>query len=55
VARTAGVSRVLLECRRDNAAAREFYGELGYHERAIVRRMYSGLEDGITLEKWLRQ
>src|SRR5690349_17408901 len=46
VARAAGVSRVMLECRRDNAAARNFYGALGYHELAIVRRMYSGLEDG---------
>lgn len=55
VARTAGVSRVVLECRRGNVAARDFYGALDYHERAIVRRMYSGVEDGVTLEKWLRQ
>lgn len=55
VALTAGMSRVLLECRRDNTGAREFYGALGYQERAIVRRMYSGLEDGVTLEKWLRR
>lgn len=53
VARTAGLSRIVLECRRDNAAARNFYGALDFHERVIVRRMYSGLEDGIRLEKWL--
>jgi [ribosomal protein S18]-alanine N-acetyltransferase len=51
VARTAGLTRVQLECRRDNEAARNFYGALGYHEQAIVRRMYSGIEDGIALEK----
>jgi ribosomal protein S18 acetylase RimI-like enzyme len=43
---------VLLECRRDNEAAREFYGALGYQEQVIVRGMY-GSEDGIRLEKWL--
>jgi ribosomal protein S18 acetylase RimI-like enzyme len=53
VALTAGVKRVLLECRRGNATARNFYGTLGYHELKLVRRMYEGLEDGITLEKWL--
>jgi ribosomal-protein-alanine N-acetyltransferase len=53
VARDAGLRRVVLECRRDNDAARNFYGALGYHEQRIVRRMYSGMADGITLEKWL--
>lgn len=53
VARDAGLKRVRLECRRENEAARNFYGALGYHERTIVRRMYSGVEDGVTLEKWL--
>jgi ribosomal protein S18 acetylase RimI-like enzyme len=55
VARDAGLKRVLLECRRENEVARNFYGALGYHERTIVRRMYSGVEDGVTLEKWLAQ
>ena len=54
VAEDAGLLRVQLECRRENEAARNFYGALGYHERRIVRRMYSGVEDGITLEKCLR-
>ncbi|RYG72145.1 GNAT family N-acetyltransferase, partial [bacterium] len=40
VARTAALPRVLLECRRDNDAAREFYGALGYQEQVIVRGMY---------------
>jgi ribosomal-protein-alanine N-acetyltransferase len=53
VARTAGLSRIALECRRENGGAREFYGALGYHEQQIVHRMYEGVEDGITLEKWL--
>jgi ribosomal-protein-alanine N-acetyltransferase len=55
VAREAGIRRVLLECRRDNEGARNFYGSLGFHERRIVRRMYSGVEDGIRLEKWLAE
>jgi [ribosomal protein S18]-alanine N-acetyltransferase len=53
VAREAGIRRIQLECRRENEAARNFYGSLAYHERHIVRRMYSGVEDGIKLEKWL--
>jgi ribosomal-protein-alanine N-acetyltransferase len=53
VARTAGLRRVVLECRRENETARNFYGARGYHERVIVRRMYEGLEDGIRFEKWL--
>ena len=38
----------------DNEAARSFYSERAYHERAIVRRMYSARLDGVKLEKWLR-
>lgn len=53
VAKTAGLQRVQLECRRENEAARNFYGARGYHERVIVRRMYEGVEDGIRLEKQL--
>jgi len=54
VARAAGARRIRLEARRGNEAARLFYNEHGYHERAIVPRMYSGMADGIRLEKWLR-
>ena len=53
-ARAAGASRVRVEARMDNEAARSFYNERGYHEGAIVRRMYSGMLDGVQLEKWLR-
>ena len=52
-ARAAGASRVRVEARMDNEAARNFYSERGYHEGAIVRGMYSGQVDGVRLEKWL--
>ena len=53
VARTAGARTIGLECRRDNAGARNFYGEHGYHERAIARGYYQGREDAVRLEKHL--
>jgi ribosomal-protein-alanine N-acetyltransferase len=53
VATAAGIKRIQVECRRDNAAARNFYGERGYHELAISKGYYSGVEDAIRLEKWL--
>jgi len=53
VARDAGIRRILAECRRDNAAARNFYGEHGYHERIITPGYYRGVEDAVRLEKWL--
>jgi ribosomal-protein-alanine N-acetyltransferase len=53
VARSSGVTRIDLECRRDNGAARNFYGEHGYHEHVISRGYYSGVEDAVRLEKWL--
>jgi [ribosomal protein S18]-alanine N-acetyltransferase len=37
VARCAGMRRIRVECRRSNAAARDFYGEHGYHESTINR------------------
>jgi ribosomal-protein-alanine N-acetyltransferase len=52
-ARVAGMQRIRVEARRDNAAARNFYNEHGYHELTIKPRMYSGAIDGIRLEKWL--
>jgi [ribosomal protein S18]-alanine N-acetyltransferase len=55
VAVTAGVQRILLECRRDNAAARNFYAERGYHELAIAKGYYKGVEDAIRLEKWIHE
>jgi [ribosomal protein S18]-alanine N-acetyltransferase len=53
VAVVAGVQRVVVECRRDNATARNFYAEFGYHELAIAKGYYRGVEDAIRLEKWL--
>ena len=49
----AGSKRIRVEARRDNTAARSFYNEHGYHELLIRPRMYSGVLDGILLEKWL--
>ena len=54
VAQVSGAERILVECRRSNAPARYLYVEHGFHERNIEQAMYSGLEDGIHLEKWLR-
>jgi ribosomal-protein-alanine N-acetyltransferase len=53
VARTAGIQRVQVECRRENPAARNFYGERGYHEFIISKGYYQGVEDAIRLEKRL--
>ena len=53
-ARTAGAKRIRVECRRDNAPARNFYSEHGYAELTITSKMYRGLKDGIHLEKWFR-
>jgi ribosomal-protein-alanine N-acetyltransferase len=53
VAREAGVRRVRVECRRNNDAARNFYGEHGYHEEGIARGYYRGREDAIVLVKHL--
>jgi len=53
VARDAGIRSIHVECRRDNAAARNFYGEHGYHERVIAPGYYRGVEDAVRLEKWL--
>lgn len=54
VARAAGASRIRVEARRDNVAARSFYSEHGYHELEIRPGWYSGMVDGVRLEKWLR-
>lgn len=53
-ARAAGTARVRLEARWDNVAARSFYNEHGYRELVIKSRMYSGVSDGVRMEKWLR-
>ena len=53
VARAAGIKAIHLECRRSNAAARNFYGERGYHEHVICPGYYEGVEDAVRLQKWL--
>lgn len=53
VALASGITRIDLECRRENSAARNFYGEHGYHEHVISRGYYHGVEDAVRLEKWL--
>ena len=53
VAREALVRRIRVECRRSNESARNFYGEHGYFESAIVHRYYRSIEDAIVLEKLL--
>lgn len=51
---TAGAKRIRVECRRDNVAARNFYGEHGYQELSITTKFYRGVKDGVHLVKWLR-
>ena len=50
----AGSSRIRVDARRDNVAARSFYSELGYHEVRIRPHAYSDRIDQVRLEKWLR-
>jgi ribosomal-protein-alanine N-acetyltransferase len=54
VARSAGITRIRLEARQDNGAARCFYSEHGYHERQLKPGMYSAAVHGVQLEKWLQ-
>jgi ribosomal-protein-alanine N-acetyltransferase len=54
VAINAGTQRIVMECRRDNAPARNFYAEHGYHELAISKGYYQGVEDAVRLEKWVQ-
>jgi ribosomal-protein-alanine N-acetyltransferase len=53
VAQVAGVQRLGLEARQDNAAALAFYRRHGYQNAAVVVGMYRGVEDGVRLVKWL--
>ena len=54
-ARVAGAKRIRVECTRENSAGRNFYGEHGYHELQIEKKMYRGIKDGVHLEKWFRE
>jgi ribosomal protein S18 acetylase RimI-like enzyme len=50
-----GIQRINVECRRENADARNFYAERGYHELVIAKGYYRGIEDAVRFEKWLRR
>jgi len=53
VARTAGIARLGVEARADNAAARAFYRHHGFEDLVTVPGMYSGKVDGVRLTKTL--
>ena len=53
VARVAGIVRVQLEARHDNAAALSFYRRHAYAQTGTVPGMYLGVADGVRLEKLL--
>ena len=46
---TAGIARLTLEVRLDNAEARRFYAARGFGEDRRLPLYYSGLEDGVRL------
>lgn len=50
----AGLFRVNLEVREQNAGARRFYAALGYIECGSMPRYYSGIEDAVRLSHDLR-
>lgn len=52
---TAGVSRIELEVRAGNVAARSFYRERGYHERDYLAGYYSGQESAFRMARNLRK
>ena len=55
VAQVAGIARVQLEARHDNASALAFYRRHGYAQTDTVPGMYLGVADGVRLEKVLVQ
>ena len=53
-ARVAGLARIVLEVRADNAGARAFYERLGYRPLARLPGYYQGREAALRLERSLR-
>ena len=47
----AGIGVIYLEARLSNAAARAFYGKLGYREVKVVPGYYRGVESAVRLAK----
>jgi ribosomal-protein-alanine N-acetyltransferase len=52
-AQVAGLARILLEVRADNAGARAFYERLGYRRLALLPDYYQGREDALRMERSL--
>ncbi len=52
-ARVAGITRIDLEVRENNMAARRFYRRLGFQEKSLLRGYYSNGESAVTLLKIL--
>jgi ribosomal-protein-alanine N-acetyltransferase len=52
-ARVAGLQRIRLEARRDNAGALAFYAARGYRPTSIATGYYLGVLDAVRLEKTL--
>ena len=50
-ARVAGLARIVLEARADNAGARAFYGRLGYRALARVPGYYGGREAAVRMAR----
>jgi ribosomal-protein-alanine N-acetyltransferase len=51
VARVAGIRRLGLEARRDNAAALAFYARQGFERVEVVAGLYQGVQDGVRMRK----
>jgi ribosomal-protein-alanine N-acetyltransferase len=49
----AGVFRIDLELRADNAAARAFYGQLGFEALNVIPGYYQGLEAALRMSRRL--
>ena len=52
---TAGTFRIALELRARNVGARAFYAALGYAEVARVKGYYQHVEDGIRMQRDVRE
>jgi len=53
-ARVAGLDRIVLEVRADNAGARAFYERLGYRALERIPGYYRGQETALRMERSLR-
>jgi [ribosomal protein S18]-alanine N-acetyltransferase len=51
----AGAERIFAEARADNDGALSFYAGHGYDIRDLAPAMYSGIVDGVRLQKTLRR